>query len=102
MSSSIISEGHGKKRRVRVWITGRVQRVFFRAYTRDAARSAGVNGWVRNMPDGRVEAIFEGNDEEVESIITWCHAGSPMSRVDRVEVREEVYSGEFDNFTISY
>ena len=91
-----------KKRRVHVWITGRVHGVFFRAYTRDAALSAGIGGWERNLPDGRVEAIFEGNDENVESVINWCHEGSPMSRVDIVEVREEIYTGEFDNFRITH
>lgn len=91
-----------KKRRVHVWITGRVHGVFFRAYTRDTARLAGVNGWVRNLPDGRVEAIFEGNNENVESVVNWCHEGSPISRVDNVEVLEEVYSGEFADFRITY
>jgi acylphosphatase len=91
-----------KKRRVHVWIAGRVHGVFFRAYTRDTALLAGVSGWVRNLPDGRVEAIFEGNDESVESVVNWCREGSPMSHVDNVEILEEVYIGEFDNFRITY
>ena len=91
-----------KKRRVHVWITGRVHGVFFRAYTRDTALLAGVNGWVRNLPDGRVEAIFEGNVGNVESVVNWCHEGSPMSRVDNVEVLEEVYIGEFADFRITH
>ena len=90
------------KRRVHVFISGRVQGVFFRAYTRDAALRAGVSGWVRNMRDGRVEAIFEGDGENVRKMIEWCNEGSPMGRVDNVEVREEVYTGEFASFMITH
>jgi acylphosphatase len=91
-----------KKRRAHVWIAGRVQGVFFRAYTQDAAQRIGVSGWVRNMPDGRVEAVFEGDWDRVENMIAWCHEGSPMGRVDKVEVDEEVYTGEFRGLTITY
>ena len=91
-----------KKRRAHVWITGRVQGVFFRAYTRDAAQLIGVAGWVRNLPDGRVEAVFEGEADKVEKMMEWCREGSPMSRVDRVEVLEEVYTGDFDRFVITH
>ena len=90
-----------KKRRAHVWIAGRVQGVFFRAYTRDAAYRIGVTGWVRNLPDGRVEAILEGEADKVEKMIEWCREGSPMSRVDRVEVLEEVYTGDFDRLEIA-
>ncbi len=89
-----------KKRRVQVRITGRVQGVFFRAYTRDAANQIGVAGWVRNLPDGSVGAIFEGDSDRIERIIEWCYEGSPMGRVDLVEVLEEVYIGDFDGFAI--
>jgi len=91
-----------KKRRVHVWITGRVQGVFFRAYTRDAAQLIGVTGWVRNLPDGRVEAVLEGEADKVEKMIEWCREGSPMSRVDRVDVLEEVYTGDFDILVIAH
>jgi len=89
------------KKRARVWIAGRVQGVFFRAYTQDAARRLGVSGWVRNMRDGRVEAVFEGDAERVEQMIAWCHEGSPMGRVDSVEVVQETYTGEFYKLTIT-
>ena len=89
-----------KKRRVHVRITGRVQGVFFRAYTRDAAGEIGVAGWVRNLPDGSVEAIFEGDAGKIDKMIEWCSQGSPIGRVHRVEVLEEVYTGDFDGFTI--
>ena len=91
-----------EKRCVHVWIKGRVQGVFFRAYTRDAAVKEGVAGWVRNLPDGRVEAVFEGDGEKVERMVAWCREGSPLSRVDHVEIREEIYEGKFDRFEISY
>lgn len=91
-----------KKRRAHVWITGRVQGVFFRAYTRDAARMIGVTGWVRNLPDGSVEAVFEGESGKVEKMIEWCREGSPMSRIEKVEILEEVYTGDFDRLAITY
>jgi acylphosphatase len=79
-----------------------VQGVFFRAYTRDVASSAGVTGWVRNLPDGRVEAVFEGEPDAVASVVDWCRRGSPGSRVEHVEVLQEEPKGEFDDFTIAY
>ena len=91
-----------KKRRVHVWITGRVQGVFFRAYTRDAAQLIGVTGWVRNLPDGRVEAVFEGEPDKVERMIEWCREGSPMSRIESVDLLEEVYTGDFDRLAITH
>jgi acylphosphatase len=90
-----------KNRRVHVWISGRVQGVFFRAYTLDAAQSIGVAGWVRNLPDGRVEAVIEGEADKVKKMIEWCYEGSPMSRVDNVEVLEEVHIGEFNRLEIT-
>jgi acylphosphatase len=91
-----------KRRRVRVRISGRVQRVFFRAYTHEAAQLIEVAGWVRNMRDGRVEAVFEGTEENVKKMIEWCYRGSPLSRVDSVEVVEEVFTGEFVEFDITH
>lgn len=90
-----------KKKRVRVWIDGRVQGVFFRVYVRDTALEFGLKGWVRNLRDGRVEAVFEGDDQEVQKMLEWCrHRGSPHSRVSRMEVLEEAHLGEFDRFEI--
>lgn len=89
-------------KRVRVLISGRVQGVFFRAYTKEEANRLGLKGWVRNLPDGRVEALFEGEDEAVEKMIKWCHRGSPASKVEKVEVFEEPYLGEYESFFIKY
>jgi acylphosphatase len=72
--------------RAHVFVSGRVQGVFYRATTRDTARERGVDGWVRNLADGRVEAVFEGAAEDVEEMVEWCHEGSPQARVEDVDV----------------
>ncbi len=89
-------------KRVRVFISGRVQGVYFRAYTKEMAEKLGLKGWVRNLPDGRVEALFEGDEVAVKEMIKWCHNGSPASVVTKVEVEEEPYTGEFKDFRILY
>lgn len=88
------------KTRVRALLSGRVQGVFFRAETHEAARRNGVSGWVRNTSDGRVEAVFEGRDSDVDRMVQWCHNGPPNARVDDIRVQEETYTGEFDGFAI--
>lgn len=80
--------------RVHVYISGRVQGVFFRDSTREKAREVGVNGWVRNMRDGRVEAVFEGDESKVDEMIQWCHEGPGSARVDQVELSKEEPKGE--------
>lgn len=72
--------------RADVVVSGRVQGVFFRAATHETAQQLGVNGWVRNLPDGRVEAVFEGPQDAVEAMINWCHKGSSGAQVIDVEV----------------
>lgn len=69
-----------------LWISGRVQGVFYRATASDEARSRGLTGWVRNAPDGRVEAEVQGRRDAVDALIEECRAGPPMARVDDVEV----------------
>ena len=92
----------GKKVRAHVFISGKVQGVFFRATTKEMAERYGVKGWVRNLRDGRVEAVFEGDEEAVKRLIEWCHVGPPAARVDNVEVEYEEYKGEFEDFRIRY
>ncbi|MFC3476640.1 acylphosphatase [Halobacterium litoreum] len=72
--------------RAHVFVSGKVQGVYYRANTRDAAEEHGVEGWVRNLRDGRVEAVFEGAEDAVESMVEWCHEGSPAARVEGVDV----------------
>lgn len=75
-----------EKIRAHIWVSGRVQGVCFRAYTSDEAAAGGVAGWVRNTPDGRVEAVFEGKKSAVEAMIAWCRTGPPAAWVSSVEV----------------
>lgn len=80
--------------RARVTIRGQVQGVFFRVETRERARSLGVTGWVRNVPDGTVEAVFEGDREKIESMLAWCRRGPSLAEVDDIEVAWEEPRGE--------
>ncbi|MFB6195481.1 MAG: acylphosphatase [Haloplanus sp.] len=80
--------------RAHVFASGRVQGVYYRANTRDAARARNIDGWVRNRQDGRVEAVFEGERDAVESMIEWCHSGSPAADVHDVDVTYEDPEGE--------
>jgi acylphosphatase len=88
--------------RAHVVISGRVQGVYFRAETQRAAQRLGVTGWVRNRPEGTVEALFEGSSEAVQQAVKWCWQGSPHSHVKDVQVEWEEFSGEFHGFAITY
>jgi len=89
-------------KRIHVIISGRVQGVFFRAATQRAAMGFNLTGWVRNMADGRVEAVFEGEDENVDKMLAWCHIGPPAARVQEVIAEDEPYTGEFRDFNFKY
>jgi acylphosphatase len=88
--------------RAQVLISGRVQGVFYRAYTRDQARARGLTGWVRNLPDGRVTAIFEGDREKIDAMLAWCGQGPPYAAVDEVLTDWQPHRGEFADFRIVY
>ena len=92
----------GEMRRVHVTAAGRVQGVAFRAWTRKTALSLQLTGWVRNLPDGGMEAVFEGPEEQVEIIIHMCAAGPTLAEVTTISAREETYLGEFTGFVIRY
>jgi len=87
---------------LKVIISGRVQGVFFRMETRQAAIRLGITGWVRNRPDATVEAVFQGNAEDVIQMIDWCKKGPPMAAVSDIKVDEIEYSGEHMDFSIRY
>ncbi|MBM3200234.1 acylphosphatase [Candidatus Woesearchaeota archaeon] len=87
-------------RRVHVWVSGNVQGVFFRAYTRMKAHELGIKGWVKNLPDDKVEAVFEGDDESIIMMIEFCKKGPEGATVTNVRVKEEKHTGEFDSFNI--
>jgi acylphosphatase len=84
----------GDRIRRRVVVHGRVQGVFFRGSTQDEARRAGIDGWVRNLPDGAVEAVFEGEAGGVEQLVGYCRRGPSWAQVTRVDVIEEAPEGE--------
>ena len=88
--------------RARAVISGRVQGVFFRLETKQAAQRCGVTGWVKNQIDGTVAAVFEGPKENVDAILEWCQQGPPHANVTHVDVAWEDYTGEFDRFDITY
>ena len=90
------------KVRAYAYVSGRVQGVFFRAETADLANRLGLTGWVRNLSDGRVEALFEGEKEDVEKALDFCRRGPPGARVRNLDVKWEDWKGEFQDFTIKY
>ncbi len=90
------------KVRMQVNIKGVVQGVNFRYFTKENADRLGLTGWVRNLPDGSVEACFEGEEPAVTAMVEWCHSGSPYGRVDEVRLTEHTYLGEFVDFTIRH
>jgi acylphosphatase len=83
-----------------VIISGRVQGVWFRASTKQKAKQLRLNGWVRNNPDGNVEAIFEGDENLIKEMLNWCHNGPPLAKVTNVEVIYEEPSNGFNDFFI--
>lgn len=89
-------------KRVHVIISGRVQGVFFRARTKEMAESMNLQGWVRNLPDGSVEAVFEGSGPAVEAAAHWCRKGPSRAVVTNVLQKDEPYKGDFEGFRIVY
>lgn len=88
--------------RVHLFIKGKVQGVFFRQAMKVTAKKNRVSGWVKNLKDGRVEAIIEGEDLGVSNMVEWCHAGPANARVEDVEIRNEKYKEEFAKFEVLY
>jgi len=89
-----------KKTRSLAIVSGRVQGVFFREETKREARRCGVAGWVKNRPDGTVEAEFEGDKKNVNSMISWLRRGSPLSDVEGVDIKWKDYTGDLGKFCI--
>jgi len=87
--------------RAHVYVSGRVQGVYYRATTRDTAREAGIDGWVRNREDGRVEAVFEGEEAAVREMVDWCETGSKAAEVDAVDATYEEPTG-LDGFEVKW
>jgi acylphosphatase len=88
------------KKRLRVHVSGKVQGVGFRAFVLREATELGLTGYVLNLPDGRVEAIIEGPDHQAEALLERVKQGPPGARVDSVDVKEQLYRGDFDRFRV--
>ena len=87
--------------RAHVFVSGRVQGVYYRATTRERAQKQGVDGWVRNLDDGRVEAVFEGPEADVEAMVEFCHEGSERANVTDLEIEDEDPEG-IDGFEVRW
>ena len=90
------------KARAHAIISGRVQGVFFRMETKRAADGFGVFGWVKNLLDGTVEAVFEGDRDRVDAVLDWCREGPPAAKVTDVDVNWEKYTGDYTGFNIDF
>lgn len=84
--------------RVHLYVSGRVQGVWYRQSTVERAQALGLSGWVRNLPDGRVEVVAEGAPDAVDQLVAFCHEGPPLARVEGVELAAETPTGEFGTF----
>jgi acylphosphatase len=86
--------------RCHLWVTGRVQGVWFRGACAEQGRLLGVSGWAGNLPDGRVEVLAQGEKEAVDGLVQWCRHGPPTARVTRVEVQYELPVEALDGFVV--
>ncbi len=97
-----MSTNKGNIKRAHLFVSGKVQGVFFRANTKDVAIDHGLSGWAKNCLDGSVEVILEGNADQVERVINWCRKGPAAAQVADVEIKWEKPTGEYDAFSIRY
>jgi len=90
------------KQRIHIFVTGKVQGVFFRQALKVIAKKNDVFGWVKNLKDGRVEAVLEGDEEKINRLVEWAHGGPANARVKDVEIKNEQFIGEFSKFDVLY
>ena len=90
------------QKQIHIFVTGRVQGVFFRQSTKVMAIKNNAKGWVRNLDDGRVEIVAQGETQDIDNLAHWCKTGPANSRVDEFELSEENVSDEFENFEVRY
>jgi acylphosphatase len=90
----------GDYERAHVYVSGQVQGVFFRDSAREKAQQLGLNGWVKNLPDGRVEALVEGPSEGVREMVRWCEQGPSQAEVEDVETEFEASEGDLTSFEV--
>lgn len=91
-----------RKVRVHIFVSGKVQGVFYRDTAKKEAKKLEIFGWIKNLSDGRVEAVFEGDEEKVESMISWAKKGPVLAQVKDVQIQREEYKKEFNDFKIVY
>jgi len=96
------NQGEEEKIRAHVFVSGKVQGVFYRENTRKKAEKLGVSGWVKNLRDNRVEAVFEGNKSSVEEMVNWARKGPIWAKVEAMDVVWEDCTGQFASFDIRY
>lgn len=85
-----------------VYISGYVQGVAFRYYTIRQAKNLGVTGWVRNLRDGRVEVLVEGEESQVNQLVNWCRQGPPAAHVTDIQTEIQPYTGKFTTFDVVF
>ena len=90
------------QKQIHIFVTGRVQGVFFRQSTKVMAIKNNAKGWVRNLDDGRVEIVAQGETQDIDNLAHWCKTGPANSRVDEFELSEENISNEFETFEVRY
>ncbi len=90
------------KVRVHAFISGRVQGVFYRDNTKRAAEKLGLTGWVRNLPDGRVEVVAEGEKNDIDRLISYLHKGPLIAKVEKVDFNIKKFIGEYSEFSVRY
>ena len=91
-----------EKARIHVFVSGLVQGVFFRSQAKNKAEELGLFGWVRNLTDGRVEILAEGEKDKLEELVNWAKKGPESARVDDLEISWQEFKGEFEDFEIRY
>ncbi|RLF95133.1 acylphosphatase [Thermococci archaeon] len=87
-------------KQVHIFVSGRVQGVFYRANTRKKAKELGIRGWVRNLYDGRVEITAEGKEEDLKKFIEWCKKGPELAFVENIKVEWKDYKGNYKDFSV--
>ena len=90
------------KQRTHILVTGKVQGVFFRQATKVVAIKNNVNGWVKNLENSQVEILLEGEETDVNSVVDWCRNGPANSRVDKIEINQQIFIDELLNFEVLY
>jgi acylphosphatase len=91
-----------ERAKTHLFIKGRVQGVFYRSFTRDLANSFDLKGWVRNLRDGSVEVVFEGEKEKIDMAVKKCFIGPPGSKVTDIEIKWDTFTGDQEGFSIRY